>query len=105
MGLLPRIFRVFVDDKVSGNVTIVPQLTANVSNNLVNNFVVCSPDVEIYITLFTQDFKALFSNPTSETLGYWILKGEQSTWPALAMIRNRCIIDLALDRSKFTEFI
>ncbi|GBC03237.1 hypothetical protein RclHR1_05020014 [Rhizophagus clarus] len=75
MGLLPKNFRDLIDEKVSGNITIVPYLTFS-------------------------DFKALFSNPSYSSLDYWIMKGEQSTWPMLALIRNRCIIELALDRSK-----
>jgi hypothetical protein len=33
------------------------------------------------------------------------MKGEQSTWPMLALIRNRCIIELELDKSKYVLFI
>ncbi|KAG9304953.1 hypothetical protein G9A89_003122 [Geosiphon pyriformis] len=73
MRLIPRILRGMVDDKVSGHVTIVPHVSF-------------------------KDFKELFSNPTTGALDYWILKGEQSTWPVLALIKNRCIIELALDR-------
>ena len=43
------------------------------------------------------DFITLFSSPTYESLEYWILKGEQSTWPHLATIRNRLMIEVALD--------
>ncbi|CAG8463434.1 7205_t:CDS:10 [Ambispora leptoticha] len=74
MRLIPKILRGMVDDKVSGNVTIVPHLAF-------------------------KDFKELFSNPTAGSLDYWIQKGEQSTWPVLALIRNRCMIELALDRT------
>jgi len=73
MRLLPKMFRGLVDEKVSGNVTIVPYLSFS-------------------------DFKTLFSNPNYSSLDYWILKGEQSTWPMLALIKNRCIIELALDK-------
>ncbi|CAG8515048.1 9391_t:CDS:10 [Scutellospora calospora] len=74
MHILPRRLRGIVDEKVSGDVTIVPSITI-------------------------ADFKKLFSSPTYESLGYWILKGEQSTWPLLALIRNRCMIELVLDRA------
>ncbi|CAG8466845.1 11391_t:CDS:10 [Ambispora gerdemannii] len=74
MRLIPKLLRGMVDDKVSGNVTIVPHLSF-------------------------KDFKELFSNPTAGSLDSWILKGEQSTWPVLALIRNRCMIELALDRT------
>ncbi|CAJ0768281.1 22186_t:CDS:10, partial [Entrophospora sp. SA101] len=73
MKLLPKMFREMVDEKVSGNVTIVPSISFD-------------------------DFKKLFSNPSHSSLDSWILKGEQSTWPLLALIKNRCIIELALDR-------
>ncbi|RUS34041.1 hypothetical protein BC938DRAFT_482711 [Jimgerdemannia flammicorona] len=51
-----------------------------------------------------QDFKKVFSNPTHASLDYWILKGEQSAWPMLAMIRTRCMIELELDRRIGVEF-
>uniref|UniRef100_A0A1D1Z9S9 Triacylglycerol lipase SDP1 n=1 Tax=Anthurium amnicola TaxID=1678845 RepID=A0A1D1Z9S9_9ARAE len=73
IGLLTKSFRGLIDEKVSGNVTIVPYLTIS-------------------------DFKTLLSNPSYTSLDYWILKGEQSTWPMLALIKNRCMIELALDR-------
>ncbi|CAG8475880.1 16014_t:CDS:10 [Acaulospora morrowiae] len=73
LRLLPTVFRGLVDEKVSGNVTIVPSITFS-------------------------DFKSLLSNPTHSSLDNWILKGEQSTWPLLALIKSRCMVELALDR-------
>lgn len=58
---------------MSGNVTIVPEVQL-------------------------QDFLTLVSNPTHESIQYWILKGEQSTWPFLSMLKYRLMIELALDR-------
>ncbi|CAJ0907794.1 2275_t:CDS:10 [Entrophospora sp. SA101] len=78
MKLLPKMFREMVDEKVSGNVTIVPSISFD-------------------------DFKKLFSNPSHSSLDSWILKGEQSTWPLLALIKNRCIIELALDRAQAVQ--
>jgi hypothetical protein len=40
----------------------------------------------------------MLSNPTSSTLQHWIMKGEQATWPKLALIKSRLAIELALDR-------
>ncbi|CAG8496470.1 17018_t:CDS:10 [Cetraspora pellucida] len=74
MRVLPRRLRGIVDEKVSGDITIVPSISI-------------------------ADFKTLFSSPTNESLDYWILKGEQSTWPLLALIKNRCNIELVLDRA------
>ncbi|RKP10381.1 acyl transferase/acyl hydrolase/lysophospholipase [Thamnocephalis sphaerospora] len=73
MNLLPKLARGITVEGVSGNVTISPRLSA-------------------------KDFNMLISNPTSSLLYHWILKGEQSTWPLLALLQNRCMIELALDR-------
>ncbi|KAF9029065.1 hypothetical protein BGZ52_003025 [Haplosporangium bisporale] len=73
VGILPHIIVQLVEEKVSGNVTIVPEVQL-------------------------QDFKTLISNPTHKSIQYWILKGEQSTWPFLSMLKYRLMIELALDR-------
>ncbi|KAG0006516.1 hypothetical protein BGZ65_007133 [Modicella reniformis] len=73
IGFLPHLFVQLVEEKVSGNVTIVPKIEL-------------------------QDFLTLISNPTHESIQYWILKGEQSTWPFLSMLKYRLMIELALDR-------
>ncbi|KAL1931435.1 hypothetical protein VTP01DRAFT_9577 [Rhizomucor pusillus] len=74
LHLLPRILKPVVEEKISGNVTIAPDLALS-------------------------DFNTLFSNPTHEFLAYWILNGERSTWPLLAFIQTRCRIELALDKA------
>ncbi|KAG0208762.1 hypothetical protein BGX28_000383 [Mortierella sp. GBA30] len=73
IGILPHFFIQLVEEKVSGNVTIVPEVQL-------------------------QDFMTLISNPTHQSIQYWILKGEQSTWPFLSMLKYRLMIELALDR-------
>ncbi|KAF9114016.1 hypothetical protein BGX27_000282 [Mortierella sp. AM989] len=73
IGILPHFFVQLVEEKVSGNVTIVPEVQL-------------------------QDFSTLISNPTHKSIQYWILKGEQSTWPFLSMLKYRLMIELALDR-------
>ncbi|KAI9596200.1 acyl transferase/acyl hydrolase/lysophospholipase [Syncephalis fuscata] len=70
MHLLPKPISTMFIERVSGNVTISPNLTI-------------------------RDFKMLMSNPTNSLLGYWILKGERSTWPMLPLLSNRCSIELA----------
>ncbi|KAI9021510.1 acyl transferase/acyl hydrolase/lysophospholipase [Phycomyces nitens] len=74
MHILPRFLRGVIEEKMSGNVNIVPHLHLS-------------------------DFNMLFSNPTHSSLAYWILHGERSTWPLLSFIRTRCMIELALDRA------
>lgn len=73
MHLLPRVLHFLIEERISGDVTIVPSLSL-------------------------KDFQTLFSNPTNASVGYWITKGEQSTWPMLSLIQTRCTIELALDR-------
>ncbi|KAJ3123428.1 hypothetical protein HK098_001921 [Nowakowskiella sp. JEL0407] len=55
-------------------------------------------DLPIVAPLNSQDYYTIFSNPTFKSLEYWILKGEQSTWPLLSVIRNRVAIEIALDK-------
>ncbi|KAI8098547.1 acyl transferase/acyl hydrolase/lysophospholipase [Halteromyces radiatus] len=74
LQLLPYSLRGLIVQKMSGNVNIVPELALS-------------------------DFNMLFSNPTHESLAYWILHGERSTWPLLSLIRTRCMIELALDEA------
>ncbi|KAF9974304.1 hypothetical protein BGZ73_002291 [Actinomortierella ambigua] len=72
-GLVPHFMAQFLlEEKVSGDVTIVPEVQL-------------------------QDFKTLISNPTHASIQYWVLKGEQSTWPFLPLLRFRLLIELALD--------
>jgi hypothetical protein len=73
IGILPHFFVQLVEEKVSGNVTMVPEVRM-------------------------QDFLTLISNPTHKSIQYWILKGEQSAWPFLPMLKYRLMIELALDR-------
>lgn len=45
------------------------------------------------------EFARLMETPTQETLDYWIRRGEQSVWPAVAALRIRCAIEMELDRA------
>ncbi|KAG2201450.1 hypothetical protein INT47_001499 [Mucor saturninus] len=74
LHILPHIFRGVIEEKMSGNVNIVPEIAFS-------------------------DFNILFSNPSHKSLAYWILHGERSVWPLMACIRTRCMIELALDRA------
>ena len=74
-GLIPNVITELFQQKIEGHVTIAPLLS-------------------------DKDFFTIFSNPTHKSLSYWILKGEQSTWPFLCMIKNRCIIERKLYHMK-----
>ncbi|KAI9216922.1 hypothetical protein BC828DRAFT_408976, partial [Blastocladiella britannica] len=43
------------------------------------------------------DYLGLFSNPTQSDIGYWMSKGERSTWPLMSLIKNRCVVEFALE--------
>ncbi|OBZ85185.1 hypothetical protein A0J61_06761 [Choanephora cucurbitarum] len=74
LHILPHQLRGVIEEKMSGNVNIVPELAFS-------------------------DFNILFSNPSHQSLAYWILHGERSVWPLMAFIRTRCMIELALDKA------
>ncbi|KAI9338219.1 acyl transferase/acyl hydrolase/lysophospholipase [Obelidium mucronatum] len=74
-GFLPATVKSLFSHKILGHVTISPTLTLS-------------------------DFTAIFSNPNKETMKHWILKGEKSTWPYITLIRNRTMVEFALDKAK-----
>ncbi|CAK7242852.1 MAG: triacylglycerol lipase [Sporothrix thermara] len=45
------------------------------------------------------DYVRLLDSPSSETLQYWIQKGEKAVWPAVAALKIRCSIELALEQA------
>ena len=63
------------EQKIEGNVTIAPPLS-------------------------DKDFFTIFSTPTHRSLSYWVLKGEQSTWPLISMIKNRTCLERKLYQVK-----
>ncbi|ORY48594.1 hypothetical protein BCR33DRAFT_714343 [Rhizoclosmatium globosum] len=75
-GFLPASVSSLFSPKLLGHVTISPLLTMN-------------------------DLWAVFSNPRKETMKYWIEKGEKSTWPFVTLIRNRTMVEFALDKAFF----
>ncbi|CAK7566955.1 MAG: triacylglycerol lipase [Sporothrix epigloea] len=45
------------------------------------------------------DYVRLLDSPSSETLHYWIQKGEKAVWPAVAALKIRCSVELALEQA------
>ncbi|KAI9168552.1 triacylglycerol lipase [Blastocladiella emersonii ATCC 22665] len=56
-------------------------------------------DVTITPDLSLDDYRSLFANPTAAAMDYWVRKGMRSTWPLISLIKNRCVIEFALDRN------
>ncbi|CAK7262784.1 triacylglycerol lipase [Sporothrix epigloea] len=45
------------------------------------------------------DYVRLLDSPSPETLHYWIQKGEKAVWPAVAALKIRCSVELALEQA------
>ncbi|CAN8100912.1 unnamed protein product [Discula destructiva] len=63
-----------LSQKYSGDITILPEFNAN-------------------------DLPRILKNPTIEFMERATLSGERATWPTLSRIRDRCAVELAIDRS------
>lgn len=58
-----------------------------------------SGDINILPQVNLADLPRILQNPTSEFMVRACLAGERATWPKLSRIRDRCAIELALDRA------
>ncbi|ODA79537.1 hypothetical protein RJ55_05131 [Drechmeria coniospora] len=77
VGAFPNLMtkcRSILSQKYSGDITILPEITMH-------------------------DLPRLMSNPTAEFMLRSSALGERATWPKLSRIRDRCAIELALDRA------
>ncbi|KAH6667081.1 lipase [Plectosphaerella plurivora] len=77
MGVFPNLatkLRSVLSQKYSGDINILPEVSIN-------------------------DLPKLLSNPTRDFMMKSCLTGERATWPKLSRIRDRCAIELGLDRA------
>lgn len=77
LGVFPNLFtklRCILSQRYSGDITILPEIAV-------------------------QDLPLILKNPTSEFMQRNCLIGERATWPKLSRVRDRCAIELALDRA------
>ncbi|KND88263.1 Lipase 4, partial [Tolypocladium ophioglossoides CBS 100239] len=77
MGVFPNLMtkcRSILSQKYSGDITILPEITMH-------------------------DLPRLMRNPTADFMLRSSVQGERSTWPKLSRVRDRCAIELALDRA------
>lgn len=77
MGVFPNLMtkcRSILSQKYSGDITILPEITLH-------------------------DLPRLMRNPTADFMLRSSVLGERATWPKLSRIRDRCAIELALDRA------
>ncbi|KAL2802803.1 hypothetical protein BJX63DRAFT_98242 [Aspergillus granulosus] len=75
LGILPSsIARLLIEETVPGSqLTLVPDLNLG-------------------------DFPKLLQTPDQASLAHWILKGEQSVWPAVSALKVRCAVEIELDK-------
>ncbi|KAI0006493.1 patatin-domain-containing protein [Xylariaceae sp. FL0662B] len=58
-----------------------------------------SGDINILPAIGVWDLPKVLKNPTTDFMQRSCLLGERATWPKLSRIRDRCAIELALDRA------
>lgn len=59
-------------------------------------------DITIVPDFQLSELKSLFKNPTKELIQKSHLRGQKTVWPHMALIRNHCAIELALDKAIHT---
>ncbi|SPJ88789.1 related to TGL4 - triacylglycerol lipase [Fusarium torulosum] len=77
LGIMPNLatkFQSVLSQKYSGDINILPEMGIN-------------------------DLPRLLRNPSPEFMMRACLMGERATWPKLSRVRDRCAIELALDRA------
>ncbi|KAI2616181.1 patatin-domain-containing protein [Hypomontagnella submonticulosa] len=75
---------------------IFPTLVSKLRSILSQKY---SGDINILPAMGVWDLPKVLRNPTTEFMLRSCLLGERATWPKLSRIRDRCAIELALDRA------
>ncbi|KAI8629596.1 patatin-domain-containing protein [Xylariaceae sp. FL1651] len=75
---------------------IFPNLVSKLRSILSQKY---SGDINILPAIGVFDLPNILRNPTTEFMTRSCLLGERATWPKLSRIRDRCAIELALDRA------
>ncbi|SPO06122.1 related to TGL4 - triacylglycerol lipase [Cephalotrichum gorgonifer] len=75
---------------------IAPNLATKLQSVLSQRY---SGDINILPEIAMQDIPRILVNPTSDFMLRTCLAGERATWPKISRIRDRCAIELALDRA------
>lgn len=75
---------------------VAPNLATKLQSVLSQRY---SGDINILPEIAMQDIPRILVNPTSDFMLRSCLAGERATWPKISRIRDRCAIELALDRA------
>lgn len=82
--------------QVLAEIGIFPTLVSKLRSVLSQKY---SGDINILPAIGVLDLPKILQNPTTDFMHRSCLLGERATWPKLARIRDRCAIELALDRA------
>ncbi|KAI5918659.1 acyl transferase/acyl hydrolase/lysophospholipase [Camillea tinctor] len=82
--------------QIMAEVGIFPNLASKLRSILSQTY---SGDINILPAIGILDLPKILANPTVEFMIRSCLLGERATWPKLSRIRDRCAIELALDRA------
>lgn len=75
---------------------VAPNLATKLQSVLSQRY---SGDINILPEIAMQDIPRILVNPNSDFMLRSCLAGERATWPKISRIRDRCAIELALDRA------
>ncbi|KAI2638347.1 acyl transferase/acyl hydrolase/lysophospholipase [Xylaria nigripes] len=82
--------------QLMAEIGVFPNLVTKLRSILSQKY---SGDINILPAIGILDLPQILRNPTAEFMTRSCLLGERATWPKLARIRDRCAIELALDRA------
>ncbi|KAH6645247.1 acyl transferase/acyl hydrolase/lysophospholipase [Truncatella angustata] len=82
--------------QVMADFGIFPNLVTKLRSVLNQKY---SGDINILPAMGILDLPKILSNPTTDFMHRSCLSGERATWPKLSRVRDRCAIELALDRA------
>ncbi|PFH57912.1 hypothetical protein XA68_14418 [Ophiocordyceps unilateralis] len=82
--------------QILADLGVLPTLMTKCRGILSQNY---SGDITILPAITMHDLPLVMTNPTSDFLLRMTVLGERATWPKLSRIRDRCAIELALDRA------
>ncbi|KAI0468556.1 acyl transferase/acyl hydrolase/lysophospholipase [Xylaria cf. heliscus] len=82
--------------QLMAEIGVFPNLVTKLRSILSQRY---SGDINILPAIGVFDLPKVLRNPTTEFMTRSCLLGERATWPKLSRIRDRCAIELALDRA------
>ncbi|KAI0144524.1 acyl transferase/acyl hydrolase/lysophospholipase [Xylariaceae sp. FL1272] len=82
--------------QLMAEIGVFPNLVGKLRSILSQKY---SGDINILPAIGVLDLPNILRNPTTDFMTRSCLLGERATWPKLSRIRDRCAIELALDRA------